>query len=195
MGGLYRVIHNCLTHFIKLVHLNGRKFCNMWPTDGKRNSSNFLLYLVSAVCVCCLWHGRLQADYPFPPIPAAACHDRYLRWQRWFIFGAWAETVIEAVERQSPQHIPIRKNCMVFGQAILVASKTASGILQSCIWSSVGAIAASLVATNGTKRPWHVQINFESFLFLCVGHMLKCFPPFKCTDFVNCVRELWITLY
>jgi hypothetical protein len=37
-AGLYRVIHNPLTHFIKLVHLNGSKDCNMQPTDGKRNS-------------------------------------------------------------------------------------------------------------------------------------------------------------
>ena len=32
------------------------------------------------------------------------------------------------------------------------------------------------------------------FLFPSVCRMLQSFPPFKCTDFVKCVRELWITL-
>ena len=33
---VYRIIHNSVTHFIKLVHLNGRKDFNMQPTEGKR---------------------------------------------------------------------------------------------------------------------------------------------------------------
>jgi hypothetical protein len=30
------------------------------------------------------------------------------------------------------------------------------------------------------------------FLFLSLGHVLKSFPPFQCTDFMKCVRELQI---
>jgi hypothetical protein len=33
------------------------------------------------------------------------------------------------------------------------------------------------------------------FLFPSVGHTLQSFPPFKCTDFKKCIRELWLILY
>ena len=32
------------------------------------------------------------------------------------------------------------------------------------------------------------------FLFAPVHRILQSFPTFKCADFMNCVRELWITL-
>jgi hypothetical protein len=42
----------------------------MQPTDGKRNSPRFFLflhYLLSALCARLLWYGRRQADKPFQP--------------------------------------------------------------------------------------------------------------------------------
>jgi hypothetical protein len=80
----YVVIHIYFTYFIKLVHLNGRKKCNMRYTDGKRNSpSCFLNTLLSALYVCSSWCGRRQVDNSFLPIPTAACHDWFLR-QKWW---------------------------------------------------------------------------------------------------------------
>jgi len=95
------VFHNSLTHFIKSLHLNGGKDCNVVPADEKRNFPSFyffVAYLISAVCVRPLSHGRRQADNLFPPIPAAVRRDRFLRWQRWFVFAARADPVVEAVE-------------------------------------------------------------------------------------------------
>jgi hypothetical protein len=94
----YRVILNSLTHFIKLVHLNGGKDCNMRLTYGK-NLQVLAACLISALCVCLLWHGRRKAENQFPPIPSEACHDRILRWQRWFVFAAQADPVVEAIEK------------------------------------------------------------------------------------------------
>jgi len=85
---MYRVIFNSLTHFLKLVHLYGRKDCNTWHTDGKRNSASFCSYLVSALCAHTLWHGGCQGDNRFLPIPVATCHDWFMRVQWWFIFAA-----------------------------------------------------------------------------------------------------------
>jgi hypothetical protein len=48
---VYRIIHNSVTLFIKLVHLNGRKDFNMQPTEGKKTLF-FFFPLVSALCIC-----------------------------------------------------------------------------------------------------------------------------------------------
>jgi hypothetical protein len=79
---MYRIIHNSLTHFMKSVHSNGRKDCSLRPTYGKRNSLSFFFFVHfgSDVSVRPLWYCRRQADNPFPPIPAAECYDRFLRW-------------------------------------------------------------------------------------------------------------------
>jgi hypothetical protein len=82
--------------------MNGGNYYSMRLTDGKRNSPSFVYFahLASSLSVCPLWHGRIQADNPFPPIIAAACHDRFLKWQLWFVFGAQADPVIQVVERE-----------------------------------------------------------------------------------------------
>jgi hypothetical protein len=73
--GLYRAIHNSVTHFIQSVYLNGGKDCNTRPTDLKRN-------FPSSFCIpdkCSTYRPFGQADYPVLPITAAA--DRaLLRW-------------------------------------------------------------------------------------------------------------------
>ena len=82
---LYRAIHNFLTHFIKSLRLNGGKECK-WDLQMERETLQVLLYLMCAQYVRPLWHGRRQSDNLFPLIPSAACRDRFLRWQRWFVF-------------------------------------------------------------------------------------------------------------
>jgi hypothetical protein len=37
-------------------------------------------------------------DNPFPPKHAAACHDRFLRWQQCFVFTAQADLLVEEAE-------------------------------------------------------------------------------------------------
>ena len=61
----------------------------------------FSACLISALCVRPLWHGRRQADNPFPPVSAAACHDRF-KMAAIFVFAAQADPVVESVERHSP---------------------------------------------------------------------------------------------
>jgi hypothetical protein len=82
---LCRVIHNFLTHFIKSVRLNGGKECKC-DLEMEKETLQVFLYLMCAQYVRPLWHGRRQSDNPFPLIPSAACRDRFLRWQRWFVF-------------------------------------------------------------------------------------------------------------
>ena len=120
---VYRIIHNSMTHFIKLVHLNGRKDFNMQPTEGKR-TLHFFSYLVSALCVCPLWHGTYQANNLFLSMPAAACHDQFLRWQQW-----------ESLT------YPHKKKLHRVRSGSLVASEAMLGPLQLYVWSSIGASA------------------------------------------------------
>lgn len=124
---VYRIIHNSVTHFIKLVHLNGRKDFNIQPTEGKRTLSIFFLYLVSALLVC----DRYQANNLFLSMPAAALHDRFLWWQQ-------SGPVWEVIE---PLTYPHKKKLQRFISGSLVASKTVLGLLQSHVWSSTGANA------------------------------------------------------
>jgi hypothetical protein len=79
---------------------------------------------------------------------------------------------------------------MVLGQVILVASEATPSLQRSC---SVLVVAifiqpTPLEANDETKRPQQVQVNMQTFFFN-VGRRLKSYPPFKCTDFVKCVRE------
>jgi hypothetical protein len=62
----------------------------------------YFAYLINALYVCPLWRSRRQADNPFPSLPDAASHDRFLRWQRWFVFAAQADPVAGALQRPSP---------------------------------------------------------------------------------------------
>jgi hypothetical protein len=49
---------------------------------------------------------------------------------------------------------------------------------------------APLVASDKSKRLRCVQNKLGYFLFLYVQRMLKSLPPFKCADFVKCVRSV-----
>jgi hypothetical protein len=46
-----------------------------------------------------------------------------------------------------------------------------------------------------TECFWGMQNKHGEFLFLSVCRMLPSFKPLKCTNFLYCVRELWITRY
>jgi hypothetical protein len=62
----------------------------------------FFAYFVSALGVRPLWHGRRQFDNPFPPISAAAGHNRFQKWQRKILFTAQADPVVQDTERSNP---------------------------------------------------------------------------------------------
>lgn len=132
---VYKVIHSSTTHLIKLVHLNGRKDFSMRPTEGKRTLHFFYLCLVSALCVCPLWHGRYQANDVFLAMPALACHHRFLSWQQWFIFIAQA--LFESWYKESLTY-PHKKKLHRIRSGSLVASEAVPGLWQLCVWSSTG---------------------------------------------------------
>jgi hypothetical protein len=85
----YRVIHNSLTHYKKMLHLNDAEDGNMRHTDRKRNSTSLFCIPYKCSIFRPLWCGRRQADNPFPPITPAACrpghfaiHKHTSRWNR-----------------------------------------------------------------------------------------------------------------
>jgi len=98
---MYRIIHDSLTQFTKLVSLNGKKDSNMRPTDGKRNFPSFF---IPSNCTMRLpiVTGRCQSAKPFSPIPDAASHSWFLRWLRWFNFADQAGPVVHSVQWQHP---------------------------------------------------------------------------------------------
>jgi len=81
---------------------------------------------------CDLQMDRLQADNPFPLIPAATCSDRFMLGQRWCVFAVQADPVVEAVERRSPQHNPTRKRRRI----IAVISEIDRDMLQR-VWAEM----------------------------------------------------------
>ena len=54
-------------------------------------------------------------------------------------------------------------------------------------------VVSRIADTQSTYQGWKKKIG--EFLFSSVGPYLPSFPPFKYTDFMKCVRKLWITLY
>ena len=93
----YRVIHNSVTYCTKSVSLNGGKDCNKRPTNRKRNLLSYIYIYIFVSRVRPFWHVRRHPDIPFPPIRAAACHDWFLIWQRWFVFVSLWGKVKESV--------------------------------------------------------------------------------------------------
>ena len=81
---------------------------------------------------------------------------------------------------------------MALGQAMLVASETAPGLLQR-VWAGMD---YRLDVCRATKCG-HTYTTYDAFgggeggefLFPSVGHLLQTFAPFRCTDFMKCVRE------
>jgi hypothetical protein len=76
---------------------------------------------------------------------------------------------------------------MVLGQAILVASETAPGLLQ-LVWAEMD---YRLDVFRSTKCG-HTYTTYDAWggsLFPSLGRLLQTFPPFKCADFMKCVRE------
>lgn len=73
----------------------------MRPRDGKNNSVTY--FCVPPKYFACPPFATRQTSpqYPFPPIPATACHDLFLRWQQYLVFAAQAASVVQAVARQS----------------------------------------------------------------------------------------------
>lgn len=89
--------------------------------------------------------------------------------------------------RKSPKRILIRSNGIVLGQAILVASETAPGLLQR-VWAEMDYLLDVFRAT----KCGHTCTTYDALrggvLFPSVGRLLQTFPPFNCTDFFKCVR-------
>jgi hypothetical protein len=73
----YGDMHNSQTHYKKVVPLNGAT-CNI-PIKIETLQVYFA-YLIYALCVCPLCYGRRQVNNPFPPIPVATSHHRFLRY-------------------------------------------------------------------------------------------------------------------
>jgi hypothetical protein len=128
----------------------------------------FFAYLISALSFRPLRHGRHQADNSFPPISAAACHDRFLRWQRWFVF--------------------------VFLWGYVKNFVFLPSLLQDRPEQRKRIIAAT--ASIDRYMLQRVRAEMDCRLEVCpsVGRRLHSFPPFNCADFVKCNSKLWITL-
>jgi len=77
---LWRIhkVQNSLTHFTKSLHLNGGKDLQM----ELEILQIFCIPPKRSVCPPFVTHR--QVDNPFPTTPAAPCHDRFMRRQRWF---------------------------------------------------------------------------------------------------------------
>jgi hypothetical protein len=94
-----------MTHLTKSVPVNGGKDCNMRPTELKRNPPSFIYIFVSGVRP--FWHVRHHATNPFPPIHAAARHEWFLIWQRWFVcVSLWGEVKDSVFLFLLPQDLP-----------------------------------------------------------------------------------------
>jgi hypothetical protein len=65
----------------KMLHLAQRMVTRDIPIE-RETLQVYFAYLINAICVRPVGRGRRLAYNPFPPIPAAASHDRFLRWQR-----------------------------------------------------------------------------------------------------------------
>ena len=85
---------------------------------------------------------------------------------------------------------------MAWGQVIWVANEAAPSLLQR-VWTEMdyGLDVCHVTNDGHTQHLSRMPKKNGEFLFPSVGRQLPSFPPFKYTDFVKCVRELWITLY
>ena len=122
-----RFIHN--SHNISQnCTLESQKDCNLWTTDGKRNSSRFCSVPLQW-CTCPLFvkwqtssrwsisaHTHCSMSRLISEIATMVC---LCRWGRSNGRGG-----------RKTLTYPIRQNSMVLGQAILVASETVPGLLQ-----------------------------------------------------------------
>jgi hypothetical protein len=85
---------------------------------------------------------------------------------------------------------------MTSGQAIWVASEAALVPLRR-VWAEMDYRIDACRATNGAniQHLRGVKKKLGDVLLASVCRMFQSAPPFKHTDFMNCVRELRITLY
>lgn len=161
---------------------------NTWSHMKKKESCDCIFaYLIKAVCTHPLWHGRYQADNPFPSIPAAAFHDQFLRWQWWY--GNMLRTL--AFLQSLPQDLSKLQRLHHF-------------CLRNQSWHAAVGMGRNELST--WRLPHHEEQTYRAlnkvlrkqlgeFLFPSVYRMLHFFLPFKCTNFMKCVTELWIILY
>jgi hypothetical protein len=78
---------------------------------------------------------------------------------------------------------------------ITAISEIDRGMLQR-VWAEMDYRLDVCLVTKGrhVEQLWGMQKKkLRKFLFPSVVRMLQSFPPFKCTDFMNCVGELWKT--
>jgi hypothetical protein len=80
---------------------------------------------------------------------------------------------------------------MALVQVILVASEAAPGLLQ-WVWTEVDYRLDVCCVTKGghIENLRGMQRKLGEFLCLSICRVLQLFPPFKCTDFMKCVRDM-----
>jgi len=167
----------------------------MRRTVGKRSSPGFLIpqYVLNMCSICRpLWRVRRQSDNPFPLKLSAASRDRFLRWQRWFVFVLLLGYV---------RPVPLCRLLLYHGiclPACLSWKDESSLPSHKSIWHAVVGMDGNELsawrvkcykmrthtAVCGIKKNWRV------FLSIFRSHW-HCFPPSRCTYFMKCVRALW----
>jgi len=80
------------------------------------------------------------------------------------------------------------------GRQIIAAISEVNRYMLQWVWAEMCYCLDIRHVTKGLTRCAKKKNNKElgEFFFLSVGRMLKSFPPFQCTDFMKCVRELQI---
>jgi hypothetical protein len=119
------------------------------------------------------------------PNPSAASHDRFLRWQQWFVF---APVTLEFF-------VPLLYAVLHRWVLSELGSKTSlrrhdrlcSGILKHAKCFLCSSRHFHSTCAPGGHRSNQVPAartnKLAEFLFLSVYRMLSSFTPFKCTDF------------
>lgn len=161
----------------------------MLPTDGKRNSPNFSVNLIRALCDHSLWYSRRQAINPLLPIPTAA--DQALLWWPskspnlmpcdFFLRGYVTDSVFLL---PLPQYHRICLSCE--DEVLLPSQKLIMTHFSGYGWKWIINLISAMSHLWGERR---------EFLFPSVAFMLQSLPTFKCTTCTKYARELQITLY
>ena len=183
-----KVFHNSLIHFTQLSTLEWQKeLYSATYTWKEKLSKSYFVYLI-----CPLWHGRCQADNPFPPTPTAACDKQFPRWQWWFIFISLWKYVTDTF-----YHLCHRTNLSCKDESSLISQDDCE-LLQWVQAEMVIGFTITVSQTTGTYSTYKVKRERggerESFSF----HLyVACYNPFRHLSVLISwnVTELWITLH
>ena len=123
----------------------------------------------------------------------ASIHFRFLRWQPWFVLvSLWGYVKDSALLPPLPQDLPQLRRW-----DIAAIPEITRDMLQR-VWAEMDiGVTAAVLQRADTYSIYEVRggKKLSEFFFPSLGRILQSFPPLKWTDFVRCVRELWITLY